>query len=645
MNPTRRTARQITLPGSHFAAVDGLRAVAILSVLVFHTGLYSNGLFGVDIFFVLSGFLITLTLLREHHRDGTVRLGRFYLRRVKRLLPMLIVVLGLTLWAVSAFGSPAQIGRFSEQAIASLVYVTNWEQILAGQSYWDGFGQINPLGHMWSLAITEQFYLVWPIVIVLILVAGRRRTTERAFAWQRSLGRPVAVLVIGLAALALAAAQPMLRFDGSNSDRMYLGTDTHVAGLIAGSVAASVVYLWLRRSAVRAQRGKTSSLSPVTLRVKNLVLTVTTSALSAGVASTIVLLSLMAHDYSQEWLYRWGFAAVAVLGAVLVVTLTSKHNVVVRVLAFKPLVEIGKVSYTLFLVHLPIYWLILAVQPYSTPVDLLIIGLPASLLLASALHHLVAEPIRMRRWKFKGTTAFVSAVAATAAGVLLVPSLAVAKPMGTGDTTVLTLGDSLANDFAAALALDESARFTVVDGGLPGCGISGGIAQRTAGGVTQKAPATCNPWEERWKKQIAETRPDVIVVNLAWDAVTQNINGRWSDLRDPEFAQNFRNQLGQLASITEPLGIPVLIADSRLYSGVIEPEQAHAFNTLLAEFVATRSTIHALNLQEQVCGPDECSTVLPDGSARYIDDRVHFSAAGKAALAPWLAEAALSVRA
>ncbi|WP_096359285.1 acyltransferase family protein [Microbacterium sp. TPU 3598] len=642
----RRTHRAVNgssealqLPQSYFPAVDGMRALAILSVLVFHTGIYQNGLFGVDVFFVLSGYLITLTLLREYFRYGMVRLRQFYARRIKRLLPLLLVVLVLTLGAVTAWGTAADLERFSKQAVASLLYVTNWEQILAGQDYWGGFDAINPLGHMWSLAITEQFYLVWPVLLVATLAVGRAWSRRKGGqnAWQHSRLAALLVLVLSGVGVVAGAILPNLMFTGDNADRVYLGTDTHFVGLVAGAAAASVSFLVLQS---RARRGVSGHVSRN--QWSGALRTALITAVSAGSVIGIVMLSVNASTYEEAWLYEYGFTAVALLSALLILTLTSPSNLLGRVFAFTPFVELGKVSYTLFLVHLPLYWVILSVGSWTSAKDLLILGVPLSIVIASGLHHLVAEPVRLRQWQTKGRSWFTVALAATVASVIVVPGVVAELPRGSGDVRVLTLGDSLANDFASALSTNAADSFTVVDGGLPGCGIAGSTGQKTAVGITQMAAKQCNPWQERWQEALSTGTPDVIVVNIAWDAVTQIFGDTEVDLTDPVYAAEYRQQLTTMADLLDGTDATVLIANSRLYNAVVTPAQALAFNALLEDVLADYPEIVLVDLQEAVCTPDDCPSRGEDGSDWYLDDRVHFSPAGKQVVSSWLTEEILA---
>ncbi|MGW2546045.1 acyltransferase family protein [Kitasatospora sp. NPDC001574] len=161
-------------PSVRFASVDGLRGLAIASVLLYHTNWFQNGLFGVDAFFVLSGFLVTLVLIRELDRTDRIALGVFYRRRAKRLLPGLLATVFLVV-ALSALVSPLKdVKELRPQALAALAQVANWAQLERGDAYWQHYAGIDPLAAMWSLSITEQFYVVWPLLLLLIHAVCRR---------------------------------------------------------------------------------------------------------------------------------------------------------------------------------------------------------------------------------------------------------------------------------------------------------------------------------------------------------------------------------------------------------------------------------------------------------------------------------------
>ncbi|MFM8464548.1 MAG: acyltransferase family protein, partial [Burkholderiaceae bacterium] len=156
--------------------LDGVRAIAVLAVLLYHLdlpGFFSAGFLGVDLFFVLSGFLITSQLLREHERDQAISLRDFYLRRARRLLPAVVALLLLCVLLVECF-APDAIRRTRIDALPAFFYVSNWWQIFSEQSYFEISGRPPLLQHLWSLAIEEQFYIFWPLALLAILRTGQR---------------------------------------------------------------------------------------------------------------------------------------------------------------------------------------------------------------------------------------------------------------------------------------------------------------------------------------------------------------------------------------------------------------------------------------------------------------------------------------
>ena len=229
---------QTAVTGRHLPALNGLRGVAVLGVVAYHLqlGWASGGYLGVDLFFVLSGFLISSLLLEEWAGAGRISLAAFWGRRAKRLLPALFLVLvALALYLVlnGRFGGPGANGHVDlsglrGESIATLLYVNNWHLIFAHQSYFAQFSTPSPLQHTWSLAIEEQFYLVWPLVLLLLLRLAPR-------AW-RKVGMALTVVLGVLSALLMAA----LFHPGTDPTRVYFGTDTRLFDLMAGATLAFV---------------------------------------------------------------------------------------------------------------------------------------------------------------------------------------------------------------------------------------------------------------------------------------------------------------------------------------------------------------------------------------------------------------------
>ena len=205
----------------YMPGVDGLRALAVAAVVIYHLGAgwLPGGFLGVNVFFVISGYLITSLLLAEHRRTGRIELRRFWLRRGRRLLPALFVMIVVVL-AVMVLVHPGEVARLRGAVLASFGYVANWYFAFAHVSYFEQFGRPSILQHLWSLAVEEQFYLLWPPIIVLgLMLLGRR--------W---LLAGVCVLIAGSTALAWMLWAPF-----TDPSRIYYGTDTRAVGPARGS--------------------------------------------------------------------------------------------------------------------------------------------------------------------------------------------------------------------------------------------------------------------------------------------------------------------------------------------------------------------------------------------------------------------------
>jgi peptidoglycan/LPS O-acetylase OafA/YrhL len=381
------------------AGLDGLRALAVVAVLLYHSGFVAAGFLGVEVFFVISGYLITLLLLEEWHTHGHIDLPAFWLRRARRLLPASFAVIVTTL-AFAALVLPDEVAALRGAALAGLVSVSNWYAIVAQQSYFESVGRPSLLRHLWSLSIEAQFYLVWPPILLLGLRHWRRRTLVIA----------VLALAAGSAGLMAVLYQP-----DADPSRVYYGTDTRASGLLLGSVLALVL-----------RRGRL--VPPANPRVVD--------TLGFGGLAALAYLCARLGEF-DPLLYHGGFAAVGLLTAVVIaVAVQPDSHLGNRLLAWQPLVWIGVRSYGIYLWHWPVFMLTrprLDVGFDGWP--LLVVRLLVVAVLADLSFRCVEMPIRggaLARLARLRSVALSRWAAAAAGGlvclVLLGTSVAAAKP-------------------------------------------------------------------------------------------------------------------------------------------------------------------------------------------------------------------------
>ncbi len=224
---------------ARISALDGLRALALLIIMGYHFGVgwLQGGFFSLDIFYVLSGYLITGLLLSEYARKGRIVLSAFWLRRARRLLPALLIVL-VAVTVMVRFAEPAGLyPDFRMSALSALFYFSNWWQIAASSNYFVATGAVSPLTHTWSLAVEEQFYLVWPLVTLAVLHLSR------------TIARGVrALLVVSVAGAIASALEMALSYSPTaNTTRLYFGTDTHAQSILIGATLACALTMVQQR--------------------------------------------------------------------------------------------------------------------------------------------------------------------------------------------------------------------------------------------------------------------------------------------------------------------------------------------------------------------------------------------------------------
>ncbi len=344
------------LPG-----LDGIRAIAVLAVIAFHLnfGWASGGLLGVQAFFVLSGYLITDLLVAEYGRHRGIGLKTFWIRRARRLLPALFVMLFVTVGFATLF-QRTQLAELRSDLPAGIFYVSNWWFIFHHVNYFAQFGPPSPLGHLWSLAIEEQFYLVWP----LLLLAG--------FRWLHTRRALITATLIAASASALEMA--ILYTPGANPNRVYEGTDTRAFALLIGAALA----MWLPRS---------RPIGVVTNNARYLLNGV-------GAVSLIAIFAMFSQvDDNQPFLYEGGLLLLALLTAMLIGVTVHPGAQIRTILGWEPLRWIGERSYGIYLWHYPV---IVLTTPVGAPPNIprALVQFAATLIIAALSWRYIEQPIR-----------------------------------------------------------------------------------------------------------------------------------------------------------------------------------------------------------------------------------------------------------
>lgn len=364
--------------------LDGLRAIAAIAVLLYHLlpGSFSGGYLGVDVFFVLSGFLITALLVKEKMCSGSIKLGRFWLRRLRRLYPAVILAVCVSAPIAYLIDSDLLAGG-RRQILSGLTYTFNWADIYSGSDYFDkGFPEL--FKNLWTLALEQQFYLFWPLVILSLSLGSKVITSD-----SRIKIRPYAknllwpLLLAGISFLAFALIYP------ANPNRAYMGTDTHLFGLMLGASLAMGIDNPLSRgrtspSLAHAPNAKTRFINK-------------TRAIGAFI-SLILLLFTCVYASDDQYLPYWsGVASLATLGVIqgLVIQLPERFSQILGKVLDQPILRyIGERSYGIYLWHWPILIMAKACFPGNNSVFFILMVVGITLGIAALSYRYVETPIR-----------------------------------------------------------------------------------------------------------------------------------------------------------------------------------------------------------------------------------------------------------
>ena len=325
----------------YLPSIDSLRAIAVIAVIIYHidANYLPGGFLGVDLFFVLSGYLISSLIIKEYKSTGTVNLYNFYVRRARRLLPAVYFMITVILIIITLFNG-VLLKKSYLDALFGYIYSSNWWYIFHKLDYFDSFGSQSPFKHLWSLAIEEQFYMFFPLIF---LIFNRKSKANNG---NNKLNKNFIYVVLSLILVSLIAH--ILLFDINNINRIYFGTDTRAFSLLVGVVGA-ILYPMDKLSE------RTTKKDNITYSIVSLV-------------SILVLIGIMitTSEYNT-WLYRGGFLLVAIIGLIIIISSGRQYTIMSKLLSFKPFVFIGKISYSLYLWHFPILVVTTPVSEIGNP--------------------------------------------------------------------------------------------------------------------------------------------------------------------------------------------------------------------------------------------------------------------------------------
>jgi peptidoglycan/LPS O-acetylase OafA/YrhL len=507
---------------TYVGGLDGLRAIAVAAVIVFHfaPSVLPAGFLGVDVFFVVSGFLIARLVTREISGSGTVSLANFWARRARRLLPALATVTVVVLIATALVFSAIEVHDIRAQALGTLFYVANWVLIFGKNNYFATVGRPSPFLHMWTLAVEEQFYLVLPLVFF----AARRFIVRHP-------ARTAGLALVG--AVASTIWMGMLFSPGGDPTRAYLGTDSHAMGLLVGvaiGVIAGSAERWERVTSALGSDSRAGRAAPW----------------AAAACLVAVVLTMRLASERTDALYRGGFLVFAVLCGVIVAVLAARPGTALsRGLGTSALVAVGLRSYSLYIWHWPVRVFVTSSSGLHG-FGLFVVRLAISAVLAEISFRLVEQPLRVgrpaQRAGSRPAIAYYAALVAIAIALVVsvdapqplpptslaqlgsAPSIAAANkpvPGRPGPLRIDLFGDSqglvfgLGGDYHAT-----ELGITVGGDASLGCGLV--QTDHLSEGRLLKNPGHCAGWQERWRTILRrEPKARIGVMAGAWETLDQ----------------------------------------------------------------------------------------------------------------------------
>ena len=540
-------------------SLDGIRAFSVIAVMLYHADIawLPGGFLGVEVFFVVSGFLITSLLIEERESTRSIDLKQFWIRRARRLLPALVVMLSATAVYVAFFAKDSA-PDFRRDVLPSLGYFSNWWQIYAVDTPYFAASSLPVLRHLWSLAVEEQWYLIWPLLFTVVFGAKWMRPRISG-----------ALLITCSAAIMFTTALRFVQDNETRTNFLYLSTITRSSGLLLGAAVAMLWRPWRKNSLPSWWRSSISDAFAIT--------------------SIAVIGVLMATVHvADQRLYQGGLAATTVASAVIVAVVMRPNGQFVKKFFSQDLfVEIGRRSYGLYLWHWPIF----VVAHARDSSNRLAVALALTIIINEFVYQFVEIPTRhgaLGNWwhnrpqlsaMHRRLPVFIAAVVVASLGItgvkvvgieardlsidtstanviFAVPTtVASASSLPAASTTTTTIaklprrlvivGDSQAHSLAINKPSGIEKTFVVTDGSIDGCGIyDRGVGVGGTNGNFRRNFANCVGFEKSWTKSATKAQADVALVVLgAWEVLDLKINSFTLVVNTPPADTMFRTQM------------------------------------------------------------------------------------------------------
>ena len=609
------------------------------AVLAYHGGLPNarGGFLGVDAFFVLSGYLITSLLLIEWRDRANIGLLAFWSRRARRLLPALFLMLGGIAFYATFLATRQELGQIRGDALATIGYVANWRPVFTGQSYFERFTLPSPLRHTWSLGIEEQYYIVWPVLLVFLLRI-------------RKISVKTLLTITVVAAVASAVLMGVLFQPDTDPSRVYYGTDTRAQSLLTGAALAMLLHQF----------------GPVR------------DAFGARVLQFIALQCVIVIGFlwittseNNVFLYRGGFLFLALAVAVIIAAAVQpKAGPVGTMLSALPLRLLGKISYGVYLWHWPVYLMLTPGRIGFGGYELFGLRVLVTLAVATVSYHLLEMPVRrgaFRRsarvsWTLAPSGAFGLALAVIVVTRGAIPPVGAYSlaPMPEIDpaanpqpTKVMVVGDSVGESLGPGLEVigEERGGIASWERSVPACGFLQVDKEIDNKGDLSKSQADrCNSWRTTWKKDVDAFRPDIVLfVFGGMDTNDRLANGVMLKTDTPEWDAYVLDGLEKQLDILTSQGARLMLATfpcvrPALWSLDSDADRKEAdalwrvnsLNEVYREFAAKHlDRVVIADLYQFTC-PEGKYEDLEVGGIRLRDDGIHYTKMGSIEAANWL---------